>query len=89
MALVNAQNLRESLSRWLNLPADQSQELIRETILVRNGVFCGRRFVAERHSLTWFVEENQIKLTGPDGRLLLATTASSFINGQEEGRRAA
>ncbi len=88
MALVNAQTLRDSLARWLNLPQEQAQDLIRETILVRNGAYCGRRFTAERHSLTWFVEENQIKLTGPDGRLLLATSASSFISGQSERRAA-
>ena len=40
---------------------------VEETILIRNGFYCGRRFtVAQAHAI-WFCEEDQLKLYGPDG----------------------
>jgi hypothetical protein len=43
--------------------------LWRETVLIRNGAYCGRRFdVAGGHAI-WFVEEHQIKFFLGDGRL--------------------
>jgi hypothetical protein len=41
----------------------------RETVLIRDGAYCGRRFdVAGGHAI-WFVEEQQIKFFLGDGRL--------------------
>jgi hypothetical protein len=42
----------------------------RETILIRDGLFCGRRFEWEDFSAVWFAEENQVKFYGPDGAVL-------------------
>jgi hypothetical protein len=43
---------------------------LRETILIRDGLFCGRKFRCCGHSVVWFMEENQIKFFGPAGNLL-------------------
>lgn len=41
----------------------------RETVLIREGAYCGRRFdVAGGHAI-WFAEEQQIKFFLADGRL--------------------
>ena len=40
-----------------------------ETILVRGGLYCGRRFDADGYHAIWFVEENQVKFYGPHGLL--------------------
>jgi hypothetical protein len=40
----------------------------RESILMREGHYCGRRFEAEGAHAVWFVEENQIKIVASDGR---------------------
>jgi len=39
----------------------------RETILVRDGNYCGRRFVCDELEAVWFVEEDELKFHGPRG----------------------
>ena len=46
-------------------PADPSG--LRETILVCDGAYCGRRFETSGGHAVWFVEENQVKFYRPDG----------------------
>lgn len=41
-----------------------------ETILIRHGHYCGRRFTIEAGSAIWFLEENQIKVYDAHGGLL-------------------
>ncbi|MCA9268797.1 MAG: hypothetical protein KDA41_10020 [Planctomycetales bacterium] len=41
-----------------------------ETLLVRNGCYCGRRFHMDGLSAVWFVEEDELKIYGPQGSLL-------------------
>jgi hypothetical protein len=43
---------------------------VRETILIRDGGYCGRRFETDEASAIWFVEENQIKVYQADGSLV-------------------
>jgi len=40
-----------------------------ETILVRGGVYCGRRFDSGDLHAIWFLEESQVKFYGPNGLL--------------------
>jgi hypothetical protein len=40
----------------------------RESILMHEGHYCGRRFETEGAHALWFVEENQIKIVASDGR---------------------
>jgi len=40
-----------------------------ETILIRDGAYCGRRFDVERGHAVWFVEEEQIKFFRADGSM--------------------
>ena len=40
---------------------------IQETILIRDGFYCGRRFECDGMHAIWFMEENQIKYYGRDG----------------------
>ncbi len=43
---------------------------LRETVVVRDGCYCGRRFASAELSAVWFLEEAQVKFYGPDGSLL-------------------
>lgn len=88
MAHVDAPSIRAALARRLDIPRELADEQIRESILVRSGVFCGRRFALQGFVLTWFVEENEIKLVDPNGRLITSCSASLFTN-PEATRRAA
>ncbi len=52
---------------------------LRETILIRDGLFCGRKFQCQGFSVVWFMEENEIKFFGPTGQLLMATTPDQCV----------
>jgi hypothetical protein len=41
----------------------------RESLLIRDGNYCGRRFEADRGHALWFFEEDQVKVFGEDGRV--------------------
>ena len=43
---------------------------LEESIMVRHGVYCGRRFQTEGGHAIWFVEENQVKVFEHSGRLV-------------------
>ena len=53
---------------------------LRETILIRDGLFCGRKFRCSGHSVVWFMEENQIKFFSPTGELLLASSPEQCLS---------
>jgi hypothetical protein len=51
----------------LDVPAVDGVE---ETILIRNGFYCGRRFATAAAHAIWFCEENQLKFYGAQGTVL-------------------
>ena len=51
---------------FVELGADNGFPM-REHILVRDDVYCGRRFIADGLQAIWFVEEDQIKVHDRDG----------------------
>lgn len=44
-------------------------DALRESLLICGGAYCGRRFDAAAGHAIWFVEEDQIKFYGADGKL--------------------
>ncbi len=59
---------------------------LRETLLMRQGAYCGHRFRHDGFEAVWFVEEDQIKLYAPD-HSLIATYKPSEL--QPQSRKAA
>jgi hypothetical protein len=53
---------------FAQLGGDAGEEL-RETILVSDGAYFGRRFDGPRGHAIWFVEEDQLKFYRPDGTM--------------------
>jgi len=49
-----------------------------ETILIREGFYCGRRFACDSHRAIWFLEEQVIKFYGPDGDFLSSQATSEL-----------
>ncbi len=47
----------------------------RESILLHDGNYCGRRFDTAGAHAIWFVEENQIKVVSGDGRVVRVLVA--------------
>jgi len=71
---------------FVQFDADASSS-IRETILVQNGFYCGRRFSCNELHAVWFVEEGELKFYGPDGSVLKVTDTDALAG--NEGRVAA
>ena len=55
---------------------------IQETILVRGGYYCGRRFSGDGLRAVWFAEEGQVKLYDAAGK-----TIEVCVPGQEARNR--
>lgn len=70
-----------------------SVDSIRETTLIRNGAYCGRRFALMGYSLIWFLEEGQIKFYTPSGQLEMSCSVQVFCDSlsstQDQLRKAA
>lgn len=90
--MTNSQRLakvRACLLQWISEhPAEQAPEssemepestpsIVRESILMRNEFFCGRRFFTPEHYAIWFIEEDELKIYHQSGSLL------GVLNGQE------
>lgn len=50
---------------------------VRESILIRDGNYCGRRFEAGAAEAIWFVEENELKFYRLDGSALRVLTPAT------------
>jgi hypothetical protein len=83
--MTNSQRLakvRSRLLQWIANEAsgsapdesvsNQSPEptILRESILIRDDFFCGRRFYTADHHAVWFIEQDELKIYGNDGDLL-------------------
>jgi hypothetical protein len=87
MTSTPVERLRLSICEVLSQFAKRSVVSLHETILIRNGLYCGRKFQAEGFEVVWFVEEDEIKFFGPTGDLMQAGSAISFLNSCERSRQ--
>jgi hypothetical protein len=60
-----------------------------EHILLREDMYCGRRFQADGLQAIWFIEENEIKIYERDGSVARVLSSSDVLPCQEMGRRQA
>jgi hypothetical protein len=60
------------LQGFADLGIDTGGEL-RETVLIRGGMYCGRRYETEQGAALWFLEEDQLKFIGDGGTVLRVT----------------
>lgn len=94
--MTNSQRLstvRDQLIRWMtdqSLPqvdddssAASHSPIRSESILIRDGFYCGRRFDLGSHRAVWFLEEDVLKIYSQQGEL------ECVLSGAELGRRAA
>ena len=84
-------NVRACLVHWLaehgETDRDEINELQpliqRESILIRDEFFVGRRFHTESHTAIWFIEQDELKVYEADGQL------ACVFNSEEITARAA
>ncbi len=60
-----------------------------EHILLRDDIYCGRRFQADGLQAIWFIEENEVKIYARDGSVARVLSSSEIISVEESDRRQA
>lgn len=89
------ERIRQAIAWQLRSLGVQDADSMHESILIHNGLFCGRKFQCEAYEVVWFLEEDEIKFFSPCGDLLRSGSAVSCIEELEraqlpsESRRAA
>jgi hypothetical protein len=63
------ENVRQSLQQWFAAHCEPAELQFEESILIRNGFYCGRKFHFNKFSAVWFLEENQLKIFDEEGVL--------------------
>ncbi len=71
------QTFREYVAARMTIPADA---IMLETTLIRDGMYCGRRFALEGFCVVYFVEEQQIKMYGPAGTVEFSCPLATFLS---------
>lgn len=82
--LPTADSVRDIIQRTFRKFGADSQQALLETILIRDGHFCGRRYSHEDRSAVWFVEENEIKFYDFNGSVVKTISATSHRSGSEQ-----
>jgi hypothetical protein len=77
------EKIRAAIAAQLSSFGAPTVESLHETILIRNGLFCGRKFQCEGHEVVWFIEEDEIKFFSPCGDLLKSATAIACVGEYE------
>ena len=73
--------IRQLVQSHLTELAGNQGDITNETLLIRNGEYCGHRYHADAMSAIWFCEEGEIKIYGPNDGVIRAIKAS------DEGER--
>ncbi len=71
--MTNSQRLaavRRCLDRWIEEQQSDGDIEIRDSILIRDGFFVGRRFQLGRYHAVWFMEEDEVKVHDQSGSLV-------------------
>ena len=64
------EQIRQFVKRTFDQLGVSHSTTVRETLLIRDGNYCGHRFAAEGFHAVWFAEEDQLKFYGSDGQLI-------------------
>lgn len=69
------ERMRSAIAAQLQQFGVQQPVDLHETLLIRNGLFCGRKFQCDGYLVVWFIEEDEIKFFSPCSELLKSSTA--------------
>ena len=65
-----AQKIRSFVLDTLRRHGADMEAAPRETLLIRDGAYCGHRYKLGSHQAVWFIEEDEVKFYGPEGGVL-------------------
>lgn len=71
------ETFREYVASKVTIPTDA---IMLETTLIRDGMYCGRRFALEGYCIVYFAEEKQIKLYVPTGKVEFSSPLAAFLS---------
>jgi len=75
----HAQHIRKLVSETFIRLGVAASPLLEETVLIRNGYFCGRRYHCNGFHAIWFVEENQVKVFDQQGTISEVFSADRLV----------
>lgn len=84
---IDAEKVRSYVANTLGSYGAQNLEELHESILIRGGLFCGRKYQCDGYQGIWFIEEDQIKFFAPCGNILLSDSLSACIFRTEQGNQ--
>ncbi len=80
------QRVRAGIVRVLNDLGFDGPKPLEETLLVRDGHYCGRRFIREDATAVWFHEEGEVKFYSADGSLVDARPIDQIVTPPDDRR---
>ena len=75
---VQAETIRRQVRQIFQQNGAPSDAELCESLLIRDGYFCGRRFEMDGLCAIWFVEEDELKIYGRDGKVLVANDVETI-----------
>lgn len=82
------EKIRMAIAEQLCSFGVQEISTMQEAILIRGGLFCGRKFQCEGYEVVWFLEEDEIKFFSPCGDMLRSASAIACLSEYELARQA-
>ncbi len=76
------EEIRRHVRRRFETLGAESQVEVVETILIRDGCYCGRRFECDGCMAVWFVEEHQVKFYDREGGVQTTCSVDDLLKGQ-------
>ncbi|MFO0870110.1 MAG: hypothetical protein U0935_14365 [Pirellulales bacterium] len=77
----------ERLRRYVRATFEEmgaDPQVIQETLLLRGGHYCGRRFRAGGHLAVWFCDENEVKFYAPQGGVSRVLRPAALTDADEK-----
>jgi hypothetical protein len=68
--ISKSRQIRQFIRSRLDLISDDAFSTQSESLLIRDGVYCGHRFRQAGYEAVWFVEEGQVKFYTASGELV-------------------
>lgn len=88
-----AERLRQQFRSLVLSQHLSADDPVLETILIADGMYFGRRFCLAGYSLTYFAQEEQIKISSPTFEVIYSASLEQFLgerwDAQEPAARAA
>ncbi len=84
--MTNSQRLasvRRAIDRWFETRHPDADLEIRDSVLIRDSFYAGRKFQFGDYTAAWFIEEDELKIQAADGKVLLRLIGAEIDQASE------